>query len=234
MPRTHRATTQRRRKHPPLPPQTKRSVFSSKDFTSNDGMLTTVWGPAMWHYLHTMSFNYPVHPTPANKRHYRDFVLNLQNVLPCGKCRENLTKNLKTHPLLDRHLASRDAFSRYLYELHEVVNDMLHKKSGLSYDQVRERYEHFRARCASSRPEQLPAAGASSSNGTRTKTKTRTTRKGGTRRLPKEQGCTEPLVGEKAKCVLDIVPLHSKRKTLTVDKRCIKRKPATATATATG
>jgi len=223
MSRTHRAT-QRRRKHPPSPPQTERSVFSSKDFTSNDGMLTTVWGPAMWHYLHTMSFNYPVHPTPANKRHYRDFVLNLQNVLPCGKCRENLTKNLQTHPLLDRHLASRDAFSRYLYELHEVVNDMLHKKSGLSYDQVRERYEHFRARCASSRPEQLPGAVAS---GHKTRTKKRN---GGTRRLPKEQGCTEPLVGEKAKCVLDIVPVHSKRKTLTVDKRCIKRKTNTAAA----
>jgi hypothetical protein len=175
----------------------------------------------MWHYLHTMSFNYPVHPTPANKRHYRAFVLNLQNVLPCGKCRENLTKNLQTHPLLDRHLASRDAFSRYLYELHEVVNEMLHKKSGLSYDQVRERYEHFRARCATSRPEPLPAAAVASGNKTKTKTKKRN---GGTRRLPKEQGCTEPLVGEKAKCVLDIVPVHSKRKTLTVDKRCIKKK----------
>ena len=37
-----------------------RQTFSGKDYMSGDGMLTTVWGPAMWHFLHTMSFNYPV------------------------------------------------------------------------------------------------------------------------------------------------------------------------------
>ena len=26
-------------------------------------MLTAVWGPGMWFYLHTMSFNYPLNPT---------------------------------------------------------------------------------------------------------------------------------------------------------------------------
>ena len=44
-------------------------------------------------------------------------------------------------------MENRDKFSRYLYNLHEVINKMLHKKSNLSYDDVRERYEHFRARC---------------------------------------------------------------------------------------
>ena len=56
-------------------------------------MLTTVWGPGMWHYLHTMSFNYPVSPTKEDKKHYFDFIINLQYVLPCGKCRKNLKKN---------------------------------------------------------------------------------------------------------------------------------------------
>ena len=31
--------------------------FSKKDYSSGDGMLTTVWGPSLWHYLHIMSFN---------------------------------------------------------------------------------------------------------------------------------------------------------------------------------
>jgi hypothetical protein len=44
-------------------------------------------------------------------------------------------------------MKSRETFSRYIYELHEVVNSMLGKKSGLSYSEVRETYEHFRARC---------------------------------------------------------------------------------------
>ena len=44
--------------------------FTKKDYSSNDGMLTTVWGPGLWHALHTMSFNYPVHPTNDDKKHY--------------------------------------------------------------------------------------------------------------------------------------------------------------------
>ena len=34
----------------------KKRVFTKKDFCSGDGMLTSVWGPSMWHNLHTMSF----------------------------------------------------------------------------------------------------------------------------------------------------------------------------------
>ena len=55
-------------------------------------MLTSVWGPSMWHYLHTMSFNYPVKPT-QKKKHYKEFILSLQHVLPCKYCRINLKKN---------------------------------------------------------------------------------------------------------------------------------------------
>ncbi len=44
-------------------------AFTKKDFHSGDGMLTTVWGPSMWHFLHTMSFNYPVAPTEEQKKH---------------------------------------------------------------------------------------------------------------------------------------------------------------------
>ena len=56
----------------------KKPTYSKDDYNSNDGMLTTVWGPGMWHYLHTMSFNYPVRPTCADKDNYRSFILNLR------------------------------------------------------------------------------------------------------------------------------------------------------------
>ena len=49
-------------------------VFSKKDYYSGDGFLTTVWGPAAWHLLHTISFNYPVEPTSEQKKQYRDFI----------------------------------------------------------------------------------------------------------------------------------------------------------------
>ena len=50
----------------------KRRTYSKKDYNSGDGFLTTVWGPMMWSYLHTMSFNYTTKPTPEDKRHYKE------------------------------------------------------------------------------------------------------------------------------------------------------------------
>lgn len=38
-----------------------------------------------------------------------------------------------------------------------------------------------------------------------------------------EKGCTEPLYGEKAKCVIQIVPQSKKCKTFNIHKQCVKR-----------
>jgi hypothetical protein len=150
-----------------------------------------------------MSFNYPVEPTSENKKNYRNFVLNLKNVLPCKYCRINLANNLKKKPLQMCHMKSRETFSRYIYELHETVNRMLNKKSNLTYCDVRERYEHFRSRCTDEKPKVF-------------------TFKKTTTRKKKEKGCTEPLYGKKAKCVINIVPQEDKSATFQMDKKCIK------------
>ena len=97
-----------------------RRVFTKKDYNANDGMLSSVWGPPMWHYLHTMSFNYPVNPTNEDKRNYMNFVLSLKNVLPCKYCRMNLKTNFKQLPLTMSNMKDRESFSRYVYELHEL------------------------------------------------------------------------------------------------------------------
>jgi hypothetical protein len=123
------------------------TLYTNEEYNSGDGMLTTIWGPGLWHYLHTMSFNYPVRPTKDEKKQYKDFVLQLKYVLPCKHCRLNLVKNFEELPLLNKHMESRYSFSKYIYLLHEHINTMLGKISNLTYDEVRERYEHFRARC---------------------------------------------------------------------------------------
>jgi hypothetical protein len=183
-------------------PKIKKRVFTNKQYNSGDGMLTSVWGPSMWHYLHTMSFNYPVEPSKENKHYYKKFVKNLQYTLPCKYCRINLKNNFKAHPIKDCHMKDREAFSRYVYELHELVNKMLNKKSGLKYCDVRERYEHFRSRCSNEKQKIF---------------KFNKTKK-------KEKGCTEPLYGKKAKCIIKIVPHEKKCKTLEIDNKCLKRK----------
>ena len=110
---------------------------------------------------------------------------------------------MKQNPLKPKNLLNRDAFSRWMYRFHEHVNAMLGKSSGLSYNDVRERYEHFRSRC------------------TIDKRKKKQTRK---KRKKKEKGCTEPLYGKKSKCVVKIVPKDDRVKSFQMDKVCIKHK----------
>ena len=182
----------------------KKRIYTKKHFYSGDGMLTAVWGPSMWHYLHTMSFNYPINPSKEEKRDYKNFVISLKNVLPCKYCRINLKNNFKIHPLKEYHMKNRETFSKYIYKLHEIVNKMLNKKSGLTYCDVRERYEHFRARCTIQKPKLF---------------KFKKTRKN-----KMEKGCTEPLYGKKAKCIIKIVPQDEKCNTMQIDKKCLKTK----------
>ena len=180
--------------------KTQKRVFMESDYKSGDGMLTSVWGPSMWHYLHVMSFNYPLNPTLKDKKHYMEFIKLLQYVLPCKYCRMNLQKNFKKHPITMKNMKSRETFSKYMYDLHELINKMLHKTSNLTYEDVRERYEHFRSRCTIDKPKKIFTR----------KTKT------------KEKGCTEPLYGKKSKCVIKIVPQEEKIDSFQIDKKCIK------------
>jgi hypothetical protein len=165
-------------------------VFKNEDYNSNDGMLTYIWGPTLWHTLHIMSFNYPIKPTTQQKEYYYNFFISLEHVLPCKYCRDNYKKHLEKLPLNASKLKNRESFSKWLFEIHELVNTDLGKKSNLTYEIIRDIYEHFRSRCL-----------IDPSNKT-------------------QKGCVEPLYGIKSKCVLNIVPKNSKKKTIQIDKRC--------------
>jgi len=191
--------------------KTRKRIFKKTDYDSGDGMLVSVWGPSIWHALHTISFNYPIHPTVEEKKHYCDFILNLQYVLPCKYCRMNLKTNFKQLPLTMGKMKNRETFSRYIYDLHELINKMLHKKSALSYCDIRERYEHFRSRCTEENPK-LFTFKEVQFNKNRNKTL----------KNNKEKGCTEPLYGKKSKCIIKIVPQDTKEETFQMDKKCIK------------
>lgn len=174
-------------------------VFNDEHYDSGEGMLTSVWGPSLWHFLHIISFNYPVNPTSTHKKKFKEFMNLLKHILPCKYCRINFKKNLKTLPLNKKVFESRDKFSRYMYDLHELVNKTLGKKSNLTYKDVRDRYEHFRARC-----------------GNKNKNKKGLT---STVKKIKHKGCTDPLHGKRSKCVLNIVPANKKCKTFNLDMK---------------
>ena len=146
-------------------------------YDSNNGFMTKIWGPMMWSFLHIMSFNYPVEPSEEQKHHYFDFVMNLQNTLPCGACRKNVRKNIQDLTFtIESDMKSRDSFSRWVYRLHNKVNEMLGKPHFRSFEEVRFMYNNFRARCGQA--------------------------KGG----KKENGCVVPENGVRSKCFLVIAP----------------------------
>ena len=188
----------------------KTGVFGESEFNSGDGMLTTVWGPSLWHTLHTMSFNYPVNPTIEDKKSYQRFICNLRHVLPCKYCRVNLKNNFKSLPPTMKVMKNRETFSKYIYDLHELVNKMLKKKSNLSYCDVKMRYEHFRSRCTGKKKNDV--------------WKIKQIRKTLKNKSKKEKGCTTPLYsGEKSKCIIKIVPQSVNGSSFQMDKKCEKK-----------
>ena len=179
--------------------------FSEDDYYSNDGFLTTVWGPSMWLVLHTISFNYPCNPTPEQRAQYKQFFDSLYNVLPCGKCRTNLVNNYKCTGYGMKVFKSRETLSRWVYDLHSCVNAMLHKPNNYSYTEARNRFENFRARC---RSEQA------------TSNRRKKTKKLAGQNHEKESGCTDPVSGVKSKCTLMIGPITD-CESMQIDPRCI-------------
>jgi hypothetical protein len=140
-----------------------------------------------------------MYPTQQQKKHYRSFIDNLKNILPCGKCRTNLLNNFTILPLTDKHLQDRDTFSRYIFELHNVINKMLCKRVHITYEEVREKYENFRARCSTKQKKEKIC---------HLKNHRKTQKK-----KKHELGCIIPNNGIKQKCILRIVPESTKCKT---------------------
>lgn len=154
--------------------------FSKSDYASGSGMITAIWGPAQWHFLHTISFNYPVKPTKKDKDGYHMYIESLKHVLPCKYCRDNFKQNLKAAGWKRGVLRNRDTFSRFVYRLHNEVNKQLNKCSTLTYEQVRDRYEGYRSRCLS---EEEIAKILSKKN---------------------ESGCIHPMYGESRRAIITI------------------------------
>jgi hypothetical protein len=110
---------------------------------SSNGFVSTVWGPVLWFLLHVLSFAYPVEPSTFDRECMGGILVHLRDVLPCGACRQNIRQTLaRLRPNWDRVLSSRDAVSRFVWELHGAVNRTLRGShyTPPSYDEIRVLY----------------------------------------------------------------------------------------------
>jgi hypothetical protein len=99
-------------------------------------MDTKFWGPSGWRLLHTIAFS---EISPNTKK----FFELIPFILPCKFCRASLTEYMEEDPV---DVSSQDALARWLWRIHNKVNDKLRgqgllKTKNPSFDTVREMYE---------------------------------------------------------------------------------------------
>ena len=87
-----------------------------------------IWGPSFWYVIHTISFNYPVTPSYAQKRIHHDFYVNLKELIPCENCRKHYQQHLNTHPITPA-LDSRTDLVKWTITLHNIINLKLGKNT---------------------------------------------------------------------------------------------------------
>tara|TARA_X000001036_G_scaffold355051_2_gene336781 strand:- start:2486 stop:3082 length:597 start_codon:yes stop_codon:yes gene_type:complete len=121
----------------------------------HNGMMTKVWGPPGWFFLHTVSFGCPVSPSDfdrengimegTTKKNYETFFRNVGEILPCRYCRDSYKKYIAELP---PDASSRESLVKWLVQIHNKVNDKLEDKyADASLEQIKSRYERYRAKC---------------------------------------------------------------------------------------
>lgn len=121
----------------------------------DNGMMTKIWGPPGWLFLHAITFGYPniidnkniehIERRKRTKRFFRD----IGYVLPCKYCRQSYIEFMDEMPVED-FLSTRRDLTLWLYKMHNKVNDKL----GVppcnipTFEEVQKRYETYRAKCS--------------------------------------------------------------------------------------
>jgi len=99
-------------------------------------MNPNIWGPHLWNFLHTISFNYPdVASSDVRESHY-NFFNSLIDILPCDVCRINYNKKLQNLNLLGS-LNTKEDLIDFVINLHNNVSKDLNKKEYLKEDVIK-------------------------------------------------------------------------------------------------
>lgn len=117
-----------------------------------NGLITKIWGPHAWVTLHSIAYCYPNNPTDKDKEIYCNFYNLIGDVLPCFYCRDSYKEFIKNgNTKLDNNaLKNRESLTKWLYYVHEAVNKKLGVDYGVSYEDVTNRYNSYRASCTQS------------------------------------------------------------------------------------
>ena len=87
-----------------------------------------VWGPHYWFFLHTIAMTYPHHPNAVTKKKYYEFIQNLPLFIPVEEISKEFEKLIDKYPITP-YLDNRDSFTRWMYFIHNKINEKLEKPS---------------------------------------------------------------------------------------------------------
>lgn len=116
----------------------------------NNGLITKIWGPCAWEFFHSVTFGYPLEPTKEQKQQYKNFFISTGFVLPCKYCRDSYIEFINSDPdatLKDNDLENRETLTKWAFRLHERVNKKIGLTYNLTYDDICEKFESYRAKC---------------------------------------------------------------------------------------
>jgi hypothetical protein len=116
-------------------------------------MDTRFWGPSGWALIHLVVQD-PV--KGKRKEALQEWLTLLEYALPCKYCRASFHDYIRLQPLTSEILDSPITASRWVYDIHNRVNDKLRGQGLLTtpnpeWSEIRERYETLhRSLCGSS------------------------------------------------------------------------------------
>lgn len=121
----------------------------SKNPDSNNGLITSIWGPPAWDTFHSFTFGYPINPTSEQQNDYLNYFLYYGKVLPCVFCRRSYDKFIREgDTILDINvMKSRETLTQWGLRLHNAVNNKLGIDYGETYEELCYKFESYRAKC---------------------------------------------------------------------------------------
>ncbi len=113
-------------------------------------MSSKPWGPPLWKILHGIAEalgNQPVPMLATDEAHEIVFLLrDLEKIMPCQLCRNHYRAWRKDHPLEEidklRGYMLKTGVRKWLYDLHENVNQSRSLESQISLDQMETLYKN--------------------------------------------------------------------------------------------
>ena len=85
-----------------------------------------IWGKHIWYTIHFIALGFPNKASNIDKKNYKNFYMNLPNIIPCQECEKHLITNLNNYPI-DNYLDTKERLFEWTVILHNQVNKILGK-----------------------------------------------------------------------------------------------------------